>query len=91
MFARSVLTAARRGVGAWRTSASVGSVGSNIRCMSSGNGVGDIFSPTPDHQALRDMVRSWVEAEVDPQANEFNREEKLNRDLFRCAVACWVV
>jgi isovaleryl-CoA dehydrogenase len=42
-----------------------------------------IFSPTPEHNALREMVRSFVEAEVEPQANEFNRAEKMNVPLFR--------
>jgi isovaleryl-CoA dehydrogenase len=42
-----------------------------------------IFSPTPEHQALREMVRSFVEAEVEPQAIEFNRAEKMNVPLFR--------
>ena len=44
---------------------------------------GDIFSPTPDHAQLREVVRKWVETEVNPQALEFNREERFNRDLFR--------
>jgi len=42
-----------------------------------------IFSPTPEHQALREMVRSFAEAEVEPQANEFNRGEVMNVPLFR--------
>lgn len=42
-----------------------------------------IFSPTEEHTALRDMVRSFVENEVEPQANEFNRAEKMNVPLFR--------
>jgi alkylation response protein AidB-like acyl-CoA dehydrogenase len=42
-----------------------------------------LFSPTEEHQALRDMVRSFVEAEVEPQAMEFNKHEKFNIDLFR--------
>lgn len=42
-----------------------------------------IFSPTPEHNALREMVRTFVEAEVEPQAIEFNREEKMNVPLFR--------
>merc|ERR1719476_313509 len=44
---------------------------------------GSIFSPTPEHQALREMVRSFAEAEVEPQATEFNRLEKMNLPLFR--------
>lgn len=42
-----------------------------------------IFSPTEEHQALREMVRSFAEAEVEPQAIDFNREEKMNLPLFR--------
>merc|ERR1719277_1799314 len=42
-----------------------------------------IFSPTEEHQALREMVRSFTEAEVEPQANEFNRNEAMNVPLFR--------
>merc|ERR1712050_83251 len=42
-----------------------------------------IFSPTPEHQALREMVRSFAESEVEPQANEFNKAEKMNLPLFR--------
>lgn len=42
-----------------------------------------IYNPTEEHAALRSMVRSFVEAEVDPQALEYNREEKFNFDLFR--------
>lgn len=42
-----------------------------------------VCSPTPEHQALREMVRSFVEAEVEPQANEFNRAERMNVELFR--------
>jgi len=42
-----------------------------------------VFSPTPEHQALREMVRSFVEAEVEPQAIEYNRAEKMNLPLFR--------
>eukprot|EP00425_Heterocapsa_triquetra_P037690 CAMPEP_0195082908 /NCGR_PEP_ID=MMETSP0448-20130528/23960_1 /TAXON_ID=66468 /ORGANISM="Heterocapsa triquestra, Strain CCMP 448" /LENGTH=501 /DNA_ID=CAMNT_0040116053 /DNA_START=56 /DNA_END=1562 /DNA_ORIENTATION=+ len=41
-----------------------------------------IFAPTEEHQALREMVRSFTEAEVEPQAIEFNREERMNMPLF---------
>ncbi|CAE8590747.1 unnamed protein product, partial [Polarella glacialis] len=44
---------------------------------------GSIFSPTAEHQALREMVRSFAEAEVEPQANEFNKAERMNLPLFR--------
>jgi isovaleryl-CoA dehydrogenase len=42
-----------------------------------------IFNPTEDHLALRQMVRQFTEAEVDPQAEEFDREERFNVALFR--------
>jgi len=42
-----------------------------------------IFSPTEEHQALREMVRSFTETEVEPQAIEYNRAEKMNVPLFR--------
>lgn len=45
----------------------------------------DLFTPTPDHGDMRAAVRQWVEAEVAPQALQFNREEKFNRELFRQA------
>ena len=43
----------------------------------------DLFNPTEEHLALRQMLRSFVENEVDPQALEHNRQEKFNVDLFR--------
>lgn len=42
-----------------------------------------IYSPTEEHQALREMVRSFTEAEVEPQAREFDRAERMNVPLFR--------
>jgi alkylation response protein AidB-like acyl-CoA dehydrogenase len=43
----------------------------------------DIFNPSPQHLSLRNIVRDFVESEVDPHANEYNRLEKFNVDLFR--------
>lgn len=43
----------------------------------------DLFNPTEDHEALRRMVRSFVENEVEPQAMAADREERFNRELFR--------
>ena len=40
------------------------------------------FDPSPEHRHLREVVRDFAEAEVDPQAQEFNKEEKFNRKLF---------
>jgi hypothetical protein len=36
----------------------------------------DLFEPTPVHTHLRETVRAFAEAEVDPQANDFNRHER---------------
>jgi isovaleryl-CoA dehydrogenase len=43
----------------------------------------NIFSPTEEHQALREMLRGFVESEIDPQALEYNKKEEFNVDLFR--------
>ena len=43
----------------------------------------DIFRPTEERTALREMLRGFVAAEVDPQALEYNRKELFNVDLFR--------
>jgi isovaleryl-CoA dehydrogenase len=43
----------------------------------------DLFNPTEEHAALRQMLRSFVESEVDPQAKEFNRDERFNLELFK--------
>ena len=32
---------------------------------------------------MRSMLRSFVENEVDPQALQYNREEKFNHPLFK--------
>merc|ERR1719313_1387105 len=44
---------------------------------------GSLFDPTPEHAALREMVRGFATSEVDPQALEYNREEKFNMPLFK--------
>ena len=43
----------------------------------------DIFNPTEEHLALREMLSSFVKSEVDPQALEYNKREEFNVDLFR--------
>lgn len=43
----------------------------------------DLFNPTEEHRQLREMIRSFAEKEVDPQAQEWNRREEFNMDLFR--------
>ena len=42
-----------------------------------------LFSPTPEHQLLRDTVRDFVSAEVEPQALDYNRKEIFNSSLFK--------
>lgn len=42
-----------------------------------------LFNPSEEHQLLREMVRSFSEREVSPQALEYDRDEKFNLDLFR--------
>ncbi len=43
----------------------------------------DLLNPTEEHKMLRDMVKAFVIAEVEPQAHEFDREEKFNLALFK--------
>ena len=43
----------------------------------------DIFNPTSEHVQLREMLRSFTESEVDPQALEFNKKEEMNIPLFK--------
>lgn len=42
----------------------------------------DLFNPSSEHRALRELVRSFAEREVDPQAEPSDREERFNRALF---------
>lgn len=43
----------------------------------------DLFNPSQEHKLLRNMVREFVEAEVEPQALAFDRKEQFNLPLFR--------
>lgn len=43
----------------------------------------NIFHPTEEHVALRQMLRTFVESEVDPQALAHNRTETFNVELYR--------
>lgn len=43
----------------------------------------DLFNPTPEHLALRQSIRRFAEAEVEPQAAEHDRTETFNHGLFR--------
>lgn len=43
----------------------------------------DLFNPTEEHQMLRETVRSFVEKEIEPQAEEFDHKEEFNIGLFK--------
>jgi isovaleryl-CoA dehydrogenase len=43
----------------------------------------DTFNPTEEHAMLRQTVRAFVTSEVEPQAAEYDRQEKFNLPLFR--------
>src|SRR5215470_7111188 len=43
----------------------------------------DAFNPTPEHVALRQLVREFTEREVEPQAAAADRSETFNLALFR--------
>jgi len=43
----------------------------------------DIFNPTEEHHALRETVRQFCLAEIEPQAGPFDEEEQFNEKLFR--------
>ena len=44
--------------------------------------VGDLFTPTAEHAALRASVRAFAAAEVEPAAAAWNRREEFNAPLF---------
>mmetsp|Transcript_15634 Transcript_15634/g.22885 ORF Transcript_15634/g.22885 Transcript_15634/m.22885 type:complete len:439 (+) Transcript_15634:360-1676(+) len=46
-------------------------------------GLGALFNPTEEHEALRSMLRTFVEREVEPQALEYNKTETFNKSLFQ--------
>ena len=43
----------------------------------------DLFNPSAEHRALRELVRSFTEREVDPQAEQSDHAERFNVELFR--------
>ena len=43
----------------------------------------DLFNPSPEHAALRAMVRDFTIREVEPQAAESDRTERFNHALFQ--------
>jgi isovaleryl-CoA dehydrogenase len=42
----------------------------------------DLCNPTEEHHLLRDTVRQFTEAAIEPQADEHDRSGVFNRDLF---------
>ena len=53
--------------------------------MGTSSGADSLFNPTPEHKALREMVRQFSDTEVLAQATKFNRVEQFNRPLFQRA------
>lgn len=45
----------------------------------------DLFAPSDEHRLLAATVNQFVKDEVEPQATQFNREERFNRRLFERA------
>jgi len=43
----------------------------------------NIFSPTEEHSMLRDMVKDFTKSHVEPQAHEYDKNEKFNLDLLK--------
>ena len=43
----------------------------------------DLANPTEEHTMLREMIRDFVESEVEPQAHEHDKHERFNLSLFR--------
>ncbi|RME85095.1 MAG: isovaleryl-CoA dehydrogenase, partial [Planctomycetota bacterium] len=43
----------------------------------------DLFNPQDEHKMLRQMLKEFVEKEVEPGAEERDREEKFDMPLFR--------
>lgn len=43
----------------------------------------DLFNPTESHKTLREVIRQWGQANVEPQACEHDETEAFNETLFR--------
>jgi isovaleryl-CoA dehydrogenase len=43
----------------------------------------DIANPTEEHQMLRELVRGFVSEHVEPQALEYDRDERFNLELLK--------
>lgn len=53
-----------------------------VRCLSS-FASSFLFNPTEEHKALRSALRTFVERNVEPQAEHYNKTETFNLNLFR--------
>ena len=42
----------------------------------------DLYNPSEDHRSLREVVRAWGLAHVEPQAHAYDEAEGFNRELF---------
>ena len=42
-----------------------------------------LWNPTTEHRALRESIRTFVHQKVEPQAEQYNKTETFNIDLFR--------
>ena len=45
----------------------------------------NLFAPTDEHRLLAETLHTFVTEQVEPQATQFNREERFNLALFRRA------
>jgi isovaleryl-CoA dehydrogenase len=45
----------------------------------------NLFAPSDEHRLLAETLHTFVTTEVEPQATQFNREERFNLGLFRRA------
>jgi isovaleryl-CoA dehydrogenase len=43
----------------------------------------DLFNPTPEHAMLREMMRTFTEEHIEPQAQEYDEKGELNQALLR--------
>ncbi len=43
----------------------------------------NIYTPTEEHSMLRDMVKDFTKTKVEPQAHDYNKEEKFNVELLK--------
>lgn len=43
----------------------------------------DLYNPTEAHATLRDVCRQWGQQNIEPQAHQYDEEERFNEALFR--------